>query len=127
MPKAAPLSDEQVRQRDVIIPALIFKPWFLVPSSLAVQFCVGALLALPSFQPSICASVVDGADPGRNALLTCDNVVPLMLHVTLASFTIASTIVGPWVQRHGPRQVVITWVPPLPDLTIDRPVIHRPL
>ncbi|KAG2527474.1 hypothetical protein JM18_003768 [Phytophthora kernoviae] len=77
---------------------LPFSRWYLFFASFLVQFCIGSLYSWSVFNKPVDLHVYDDSTAGRavNAF-----------YIAVGVFGTTTAIMGPWIERHGPRAGVM--------------------
>ncbi|ETI51324.1 hypothetical protein F441_05310 [Phytophthora nicotianae CJ01A1] len=86
------------KNRYFSLPILPFSRWYLFFASFLVQFCIGSLYSWSVFNKPIDLHVYDDNTAGRavNAF-----------YIAVGVFGTTTAIMGPWIERHGPRAGVM--------------------
>ncbi|EGG23859.1 oxalate/formate antiporter [Cavenderia fasciculata] len=81
---------------DIYLPGgrIKFNRWFLFPSAFIVQFCIGSLYASSIFNKPIDAYIFGNPAAG---------MAPITFYIAVALFGTSACLLGPWVERVGPR------------------------
>ncbi|KAL4147708.1 hypothetical protein PRNP1_011462 [Phytophthora ramorum] len=80
------------------LPYLRFTRWYLFFASFLVQFCIGSLYSWSVLNKPIDLHVYDDAKAGRAVN---------SFYIAVGVFGTTTAIMGPWIERHGPRAGVV--------------------
>ncbi|KAG6613054.1 Major Facilitator Superfamily (MFS) [Phytophthora cinnamomi] len=80
------------------LPWLRFTRWYLFFASFLVQFCIGSLYSWSVFNKPIDLHVYDDNKAGRAVN---------SFYIAVGVFGTTTAIMGPWIERHGPRAGVV--------------------
>ncbi|KAI9002126.1 major facilitator superfamily domain-containing protein [Hyaloraphidium curvatum] len=75
-----------------------FSRWMLLPAALVMQLCVGSLYAWSGYNAAIDEYIFGDDTVGR---------APITFYVAVATFGPSAAILGPWLERSGPRTAAI--------------------
>lgn len=88
----------QYEKEKFLISTIKFNPWLLMPAAIIVQFCCGSLYAWSVFNAPI-----DKAISGDSKV----SQAPVTFYIAVGMLGIASAVMGPYLERHGPRRAII--------------------
>ncbi|KAF2077144.1 hypothetical protein CYY_001529 [Polysphondylium violaceum] len=88
------LSDKQKEREKYIFGVLPFNRWLLFPSAVLVQFCIGSFYAWSIYNKPIDKAIYGNENQG---------MAPITFYITVGVFGISAALMGPWIERHGPR------------------------
>lgn len=88
----------QYENEKYLISNVKFNPWILMPAAIIVQFCCGSLYAWSVFNAPI-----DEAISGNSKV----SQAPVTFYIAVGMLGIASAIMGPYLERNGPRKTLI--------------------
>ncbi|RKP22370.1 oxalate/formate antiporter [Syncephalis pseudoplumigaleata] len=91
-------SDAQIERERTYFCGVPFNRWSLFPAAVLTQFCCGSLYAWSVFNKPI-DTIING-DPNADK-------APITFYIAVGCFGLSSAIMGPWLERNGPRMGVL--------------------
>lgn len=91
----SPAKEEQERYLFLHWKAVRFNRWMLFASSFLIQFCCGSLYSWSNFNAPI-DILIYGTKTANKA--------PNTFYIAVGMFGTTAMILGPWLERHGPRR-----------------------
>ncbi|XP_037050065.1 uncharacterized MFS-type transporter YhjX-like [Bradysia coprophila] len=88
----------QYEKEKYLISTIKFNPWLLMPAAVIVQFGCGSLYAWSVFNAPI-----DEAISGNSKT----SQAPVTFYIAVGMFGIASVVMGPYLDRNGPRKTIM--------------------
>ncbi|RLN84143.1 hypothetical protein BBJ28_00013044 [Nothophytophthora sp. Chile5] len=86
------------KNRYFSVPCLRFSRWYLFFASFLIQFCIGSLYSWSVFNKPVDKHVYDDAAAGRAVN---------SFYIAVGIFGTTTAIMGPWIERNGPRAGVL--------------------
>ncbi|RKP05244.1 hypothetical protein THASP1DRAFT_32915, partial [Thamnocephalis sphaerospora] len=87
-------SEKQIENERTFFCGQPFNRWAMFPAAVIIQFCCGSLYAWSVFNQPIDNYIYDNPNEDR---------APITFYVAVGLFGVSTAIMGPWLERHGPR------------------------
>ncbi|KAG4071288.1 hypothetical protein HA402_003992 [Bradysia odoriphaga] len=88
----------QYEKEKYLISTIQFNPWLLMPAAIIVQFCCGSLYAWSVFNGPIDEAISGDSKTSQ---------APVTFYIAVGMFGIASVVMGPYLDRNGPRKTIM--------------------
>ncbi|KAF9972851.1 hypothetical protein BGZ73_003948 [Actinomortierella ambigua] len=93
-----PRSPEQLEREKYLIGKIPFNRWLFLPAAFAFQAVCGTLYAWSVFN-----NLIDNAIYDNDHSDSPTHMAAITFYIALGCFGVSASIMGPWLERHGPR------------------------
>ncbi|KAJ3174671.1 hypothetical protein HK101_010865 [Irineochytrium annulatum] len=94
-------TDREIEDERWIVRGVKFNRWILFPAAFIIQLCCGSLYAWSGYNAPI-----ETALYGPNNLVD-RGIATITFYIAVAVFGVTAAILGPWLERAGPRRAAI--------------------
>ncbi|KAG0336285.1 hypothetical protein BG000_006731 [Podila horticola] len=93
-------TEEQLTREKFLIGSIPFSRWYFLPAAFFFQAVCGTLYAWSVFN-NLIDNALYGTEVGSP---TNVHMAAITFYIALGCFGVSSSIMGPWLERHGPRK-----------------------
>ncbi|KAF9395121.1 hypothetical protein CPC16_009260 [Podila verticillata] len=93
-------TEEQLARERILIGSIPFNRWYFLPAAFCFQAVCGTLYAWSVFNNLIDNALYATADGSPTNV----HMAAITFYIALGCFGVSSSIMGPWLERHGPRK-----------------------